>query len=59
MPDAMDRRDGDYSFTLAVIPMLNHSGGMQMFNAEVTGITHDKKSVHEYRRLPRVCGAHI
>lgn len=29
-------------FTLAVIPMLNHSGGMQMFNAEVTGITHEK-----------------
>lgn len=29
-------------FTLAVIPMLNHSGGIQMFNAEVTGITHDK-----------------
>lgn len=29
-------------FTLAVIPMLNHSGGMQLFNAEVTGITHDK-----------------
>lgn len=29
-------------FTLAVIPMLNHSGGMQMFNAEVTGVTHDK-----------------
>lgn len=29
-------------FTLAVIPMLNHSGGMQMFNAEVTGITHGK-----------------
>lgn len=29
-------------FTLAVIPMLNTSGGMQMFNAEVTGITHDK-----------------
>lgn len=29
-------------FTLAVMPMLNHSGGMQMFNAEVTGITHDK-----------------
>lgn len=29
-------------FTLAVIPMLNSSGGMQMFNAEVTGITHDK-----------------
>ena len=29
-------------FTLAVVPLLNHSGGMQMFNAEVTGITHDK-----------------
>ena len=29
-------------FTLAVFPMLNHSGGMQMFNAEVTGITRDK-----------------
>lgn len=29
-------------FTLAVIPMLNNTGGMQMFNAEVTGITHDK-----------------
>ncbi len=29
-------------FTLAVIPMLNYSGGMQMFNAEVTGITHGK-----------------
>ncbi len=29
-------------FTLAVIPFLNHSGGIQMFNAESTGITHDK-----------------
>lgn len=29
-------------FTLAVLPMLNHSGGIQLFNAEVTGITHDK-----------------
>lgn len=29
-------------FTLAVLPMLNNNGGMQMFNAEVTGITHDK-----------------
>lgn len=29
-------------FTLAVLPMLNTSGGMQMFNAEVTGIVHDK-----------------
>ncbi|MCI6893338.1 MAG: TrkH family potassium uptake protein [Bacteroidales bacterium] len=29
-------------FTLAVLPMLNHTGGVQLFNAEVTGITHDK-----------------
>ena len=29
-------------FTLAVIPMLNHQGGIQLFNTEVTGITHDK-----------------
>lgn len=29
-------------FTLAVTPMLNTAGGMQMFNAEVTGITHNK-----------------
>ncbi len=29
-------------FTLAVLPMLNYQGGMQLFNAEVTGITHDK-----------------
>lgn len=29
-------------FTLAVIPMLDSAGGMQMFNAEVTGITHEK-----------------
>lgn len=29
-------------FTLAVLPMLNHSGGVQMFNSEVTGITHEK-----------------
>lgn len=29
-------------FTLAVVPMLNHKRGIQLFNAEVTGITHDK-----------------
>ncbi len=29
-------------FTLAVVPVLNYKGGMQLFNAEVTGITHDK-----------------
>lgn len=29
-------------FTLAVIPMLNKKSGIQLFNAEVTGITHDK-----------------
>lgn len=29
-------------FTLAVVPMLNNQGGIFLFNAEVTGITHDK-----------------
>ena len=29
-------------FTLAVVPMLNYQGGILLFNAEVTGITHDK-----------------
>ena len=29
-------------FTIAVIPMLNHSGGLQMINAEMAGITSDK-----------------
>lgn len=29
-------------FTLAVMPMFNQSGGVQLFNAEVTGITHEK-----------------
>lgn len=29
-------------FTLAVLPTLNSQGGIQLFNAEVTGITHDK-----------------
>ena len=29
-------------FTLAVIPMLNTKGGIAMFNAEVTGISHER-----------------
>lgn len=29
-------------FTVALLPMFNSSGGMQMFFAEATGITHDK-----------------
>lgn len=29
-------------FTLAIIPSLNNSSGLFMFNAEVSGITHDK-----------------
>ena len=35
---------GIIMFTLAVLPKFNHSGGLMMFNAEVTGITHDKIS---------------
>ena len=29
-------------FTLAIVPAFNTTGGLQMFNAEVTGVTHDK-----------------
>ncbi len=29
-------------FTIALLPALNSSGGMQMFNAELSGVTHDK-----------------
>ncbi len=29
-------------FTLAVLPMLNQKGGIALFNAEVTGITHER-----------------
>ena len=29
-------------FTLAVVPMLNSKGGIALFNAEVTGITHER-----------------
>lgn len=34
-------------FTLAVLPMLNYSGGLQLFNAEVSGIA-------QYKLRPRV-----
>lgn len=33
---------GIIMFTLAVAPMLNNAGGIFLFNAEITGITHDK-----------------
>ncbi len=42
-------------FTLAVVPMLNSAGGMQMFNAEVTGITHEKLRPR-VSSLPSGCG---
>ena len=29
-------------FTLAILPMLNYKGGIALFNAEVTGITHER-----------------
>ena len=29
-------------FTLAVLPMLNSQGGIRLFNAEVSGLSHDK-----------------
>ncbi len=46
-------------FTLAVLPMLNSSGGMQMFNAEVTGITHDKIRPRISQTAMRLWGIYI
>ena len=43
-------------FTLAVLPMLNSAGGMQMFNAEVTGITHDKLKPRVSQTAKRLWG---
>ena len=28
--------------TVAILPMLNHQGGLILFNSEVTGISHEK-----------------
>ncbi|MDE6320796.1 MAG: TrkH family potassium uptake protein, partial [Muribaculaceae bacterium] len=46
-------------FTLAVVPMLNSSGGMQMFNAEVTGITHEKLRPRISQTAKRLWGMYI
>ncbi len=46
-------------FTLAVVPMLNSSGGMQMFNAEVTGITHEKLRPRISQTAKRLWGLYI
>lgn len=46
-------------FTLAVLPMLNSSGGMQMFNAEVTGITHDKIRPRISQTAMRLWGIYV
>lgn len=46
-------------FTLAILPMLNSSGGMQMFNAEVTGITHDKIRPRISQTAVRLWGVYI
>lgn len=46
-------------FTLAVVPMLNSSGGMQMFNAEVTGITHEKLRPRVSQTAKRLWGFYI
>ncbi|MCM1297335.1 MAG: TrkH family potassium uptake protein [Muribaculaceae bacterium] len=43
-------------FTLAMLPMLNSAGGMQMFNAEVTGITHDKLKPRVSQTAKRLWG---
>jgi trk system potassium uptake protein TrkH len=46
-------------FTLALLPMLNSAGGMQMFNAEATGITHDKIQPRISATAQRLWGLYI
>lgn len=46
-------------FTLAIIPTLNTSGGVQMFNAEVTGVTHDKIMPRISQTAMALWGAYI
>ena len=43
-------------FTLTFIPSLNNSGGLMMFHAEATGITHDKLGARISRTAKRLWG---
>ncbi len=46
-------------FTLAVMPMLNSGSGLQLFNAEVTGIVHDKLRPRINETANRLWGVYI
>lgn len=46
-------------FTLALVPMLNSSGGMQMFNAEQNKIANDKVSPRISNTARRLWGVYI
>lgn len=46
-------------FTLAILPSLNTAGGVQMFNAEMTGITHDKIMPRISQTAMALWGAYI
>lgn len=46
-------------FTLAVLPMLNSGGGIQLFNAEVPGITHDKLRPRISETAKRLWGIYL
>lgn len=42
-------------FTIALLPALNSTGGMQMFNAELSGVTHDKIKPRISQTAVRLC----
>ncbi|MCH5328228.1 MAG: TrkH family potassium uptake protein [Coprobacter sp.] len=46
-------------FTLAILPMLNSGGGMQLFKAETTGITHSKLSPRIGQTAIRLWGMYV
>ena len=46
-------------FTLAVLPMLNSSGGVHLYNSETTGITHDKLTPRISSTAKRLWGMYL
>ncbi len=46
-------------FTLAILPMLNSGGGIQLFNAETTGITHNKLRPRIGQTAKRLWGMYV
>lgn len=46
-------------FTLAIMPMLNSGGGIQLFNAEVPGVRHDKLRPRISQTAKRLWGIYV